>query len=164
MSQFHRISLFLLLLAISWFMMLLTHELGHVICGHLCGAKLTSVDLAPWRLPYSFHNPDPHPLITLWGGPALGIAIPFTVRLFWNHFAADFVANFCLLANGCYIGIGAFTGDSLLDSQRLVAEGASYLSLITFCAITIPLGYVRFRTNCVDLLTPKQDAPIEMND
>ena len=44
-------------------------ESGHVICGFACGGTLTSTDLLPWLLPYSFFEPDPHPLVTLLGRP-----------------------------------------------------------------------------------------------
>ena len=50
---------FVLLLVAAWCVMLLTHELGHVVAGWAGGATLVDADLAPWRLPYSVHQPDP---------------------------------------------------------------------------------------------------------
>lgn len=151
-----QIALFLLLLTSSWFVMLFSHETGHLICGFLSGATLTSFDLAPWRLPYSFHNPDPHPLVTLWGGPWLGIALPLLVSCAWQNVTTRFVADFCLLANGCYIGLGIWAGDNLLDSQRLIDAGASQISLALFSALAIAIGYVRFRCDCVEILSKRK--------
>ncbi len=57
------------LLVGSWCTHDLVHELGHILCGYACGGTLIDADLFPWHLPYSFFDPDPYPLVTLWGGP-----------------------------------------------------------------------------------------------
>ena len=67
------------LLVASWSVMTFVHESGHLICGFECGGTLTSADVLPWHLPDSFIEPDPHPLVTLWGGPILGVVIPAAV-------------------------------------------------------------------------------------
>ncbi|MCA9261513.1 MAG: hypothetical protein KDA61_19990 [Planctomycetales bacterium] len=117
--------------------MTLTHEFGHLVGGWASGGTLKSADLRPWRLPYSLFEPDPHPLVTLWCGPILGIAIPigasFLIRSEWTAF----VANFCILANGTYLATAWIEGDRYLDTARLLEYGASPIALGLYCLLTI---------------------------
>jgi hypothetical protein len=142
------------LLIVSWCVMTMVHELGHVVCGCACGGVLESADLRPWHLPYSFFDPDPYPLITLWGGPVLGVLIPglvaCTIRTGWMWF----IAHFCTLANGCYIACAWITGDRFLDTPKMLEHGAHPVSISAYCALTIGIGYVGFRSQCVRLLSP----------
>ena len=94
---------FVLLLTASWAVMTFTHEAGHVLSGWACGGILRHADLAPWHLPHSSFDPDPRPLVTLWGGPILGALVPLTAALVVRRGWAWFVAFFCLLANGSYL-------------------------------------------------------------
>lgn len=138
--------------------MTFVHESGHIICGSACGGTLRSVDLLPWHLPYSLFEPDPCPLITLWGGPILGVLIPliiaFAIRKAWLLFIADF----CLLANGVYLATAWLSGDRYLDTPQLLAHGAHPISIVTYCVLTIGFGYVRFRRQCMRILAPPQVA------
>jgi hypothetical protein len=83
--------------------MTFVHELGHVICGYLSGATLRSADLWSWHLPHSLFEPNPYPLITLWGGPVLGVFIPLVFALAFRSNWSWFICHFCLAANGFYI-------------------------------------------------------------
>lgn len=83
------------------------------------------------------------------------IALAVTVRRWWCWFVADF----CLLANGVYLAVAWWAGDRFLDTPRLLAAGAAPLSIIAFCSATIALGYVRFRADCVDLLSREAREP-----
>lgn len=140
---------FALLLLLSWTVMTTTHELGHLIGGWLGGATLTKCDLAPWRLPYSLHNPDPHPLLTLWSGPLFGVVVPLVIAWGTRSTWARFVADFCLVANGIYLALAWLSGDRFLDTPRLLAEGAWPLSIAIYCFTTIAFGYIRFREDCI---------------
>ena len=51
-----RTARFLLLLTASWFVMTLTHELGHIVGGTCCGGSLKSADLLPWHPPHTTNN------------------------------------------------------------------------------------------------------------
>ncbi len=137
------------LLIASWGVMTFVHESGHLICGFACGGTLTSADLLPWRLPYSFFEPDPHPLVTLWGGPILGVVIPtafaFALRKNWMWF----IANFCLLANGSYLAAAWVSGDRYLDTPKLLEHGAHPISISIYCFLTIGFGYVGLRRQCL---------------
>lgn len=79
--------------------MTLTHECGHIVGGWMGGATLTDCDLAPWRMPYSLHAPDPRPLMTLWSGPVLGVIVPLLAAAVIQRPWSWFVADFCVLAN-----------------------------------------------------------------
>ncbi|MCC9658750.1 hypothetical protein [Rhodopirellula halodulae] len=139
---------------VGWVVMIESHEFGHLIGGWVSGATLVTVDLAPWRLPYSIHAPDPNPLVTLWAGPVLGVLVPVTTAMLLGHRFAWFLANFCLLANGTYMAVGWFAGDAQLDSSRLLQNGTPAWLLGLYCFATIPLGYHRFRRDCIHLLSP----------
>ena len=134
------------------------HELGHIICGLGFGGTLTETDLLPWHLPYSFFEPDPHPLVTLWGGPILGVLIPVALALVIRTNWMGFIANFCVLANGAYIAIAWASGDRHLDTPKLLEHGAHPISIALYCLLTIGFGYVGFRRQCVLVLSP---APLQ---
>jgi hypothetical protein len=141
------------LLGASWIVMTVTHELGHIIGGWFGGAKLTAFDIVPWRLPYSLHNPDPYPELTLWAGPLLGVAAPLAIAALVHHCWAWFIADFCLIANGVYLALAWMSADRFLDTPRMIAAGVHPGWIATYCVLTIGFGYVWFRADCVALLS-----------
>lgn len=141
-----------MLILVAWVVMTFTHEIGHVVGGWVGGAKLTDLDLAPWRMPYSLHSPDPHPLLTLWSGPLLGVLIPLSIAPLIRHRWAWFVADFCLLANGAYLALAWIAGDRFLDTPRLLQAGSHPITIALYCLITIGFGYTRFRNDCAAVL------------
>jgi hypothetical protein len=149
------------LLIVAWCAMTFTHETGHVISGWLTGASLQSCELRPWHLPHSLFDPNPYPLITLWGGPVLGVFIPLifalTIRSNWSWF----VCHFCLVANGFYIAVAWVSGDPFLDTPQLLRHGASPSLILLYCVLTIGVGYAGFRKQCELILAPtlnREDA------
>ncbi|XZE52044.1 hypothetical protein SH139x_003722 [Planctomycetaceae bacterium SH139] len=154
-----RIIRFVVLLAASWVVMTFTHEIGHIIGGLACGATLTDYDLVPWRMPFSLHSPDPHPLITLWAGPLVGVATPAVLAALSRQRWAWFIADFCLLANGCYLALAWVSGDRLLDTPRLLAAGAHPATIMLYCLFTIGTGYTWFRSDCIYFLMPAGGVP-----
>ena len=110
---------------LSWCVMVTTHEAGHLFGGWCAGAVLKDYDIRPWRLPYSIFDPDPHPLITLWFGPMLGVTVPLLVALLFPNRMVAMVASFCLVANGLYLAVGLLSDDRWIDSQRLLEHGSS---------------------------------------
>ncbi len=143
---------FALWLTASWFVMLFTHEMGHIVGGWCSGGKLVSADLIPWHLPHSLFAPDPYPLVTLWSGPILGVVVPLTVAILINRDPIWFVAHFCLLANGLYLAMAWISGDRHLDTPRLLEQGASRISIGLYCLLTIGFGYYGFRRSCIRML------------
>lgn len=163
-EMYRHIPLFILLLAASWVTMTFTHESGHLIGGFVSGAKLTSFDLAPWRLPYSLHSPDPFPLVTLWAGPIIGVLIPLVLAASIRQQWAWFIADFCLIANGGYLALAWLAGDRYLDTPRLLAAGSHPASIVLFCAVTIGLGYVWFRSDCIHFLASSSQGQAEVSE
>jgi len=106
-------------------------------------------------LPHSHFAPDPHPLLTLWSGPFVGAVVPLLVAIAIGKPSVWFIANFCVLANGVYLAVAWFTGDPFLDTPRLLAAGASPLSIAIYCALTLGWGYPAFRGNCQALFRKK---------
>ncbi|MEM6776565.1 MAG: hypothetical protein AAF670_02845 [Planctomycetota bacterium] len=134
--------------------MTLTHECGHIVGGWMGGATLTDCDLAPWRMPYSLHAPDPRPLMTLWSGPMLGVIVPLLAAAVIQRPWSWFVADFCVLANGAYLALAWLAGDRFLDTPRLLAAGAHPISIVLFVVSTTLVGYVRFRNDCMGVFSP----------
>jgi hypothetical protein len=153
-----RLSIFVRLLAASWVVMTFTHEFGHIVGGMISGATLTDFDLVPWRMPYSLHSPDPHPLITLWAGPLLGVAVPLIAASVMHKRWAWFIADFCLITNGCYLALAWLSGDRYLDTPRLLAAGTHPASIVVYCTLTIGFGYVWFRSDCVHFLASQRES------
>ncbi len=157
----NRTIIFVALVLASWGVMTLTHEAGHLVAGWLSGAKLVDYDLTPWRLPYSIHHPDPYPRVTIWGGPILGVLIPLLAAATFRKRSTRFIADFCLVANGTYLAVSAFSNDPHLDTQRLLRAGESPLVIALYCLVTIGIGYFRFRNDCISLFsTPVVSKPV----
>jgi len=148
-----KILYFAVVLITAWCVMLLAHEAGHLLGGYLSGATLREFELRPWKLPYSLHNPNPHPLITLWAGPVLGVVGPLLVLAIWSTAVTRLIAGFCLLANGVYLAVGGLTGDRFLDTAQLLEAGASPLAIGLYCLITCGGGYLVFRRELIFLWT-----------
>lgn len=149
------------LLVASWVVMTTTHEVGHLIGGWISGGELQAFDLAPWRLPYSLHRPDPRPLITLWCGPIIGILLPAGIAAILRERWGWFVADFCLIANGCYLATGWYSGERYLDTSQMLQSGTPPAALAVFCGITILLGYTRFRRDCIMLMRSQESTPAD---
>jgi hypothetical protein len=149
-----RVFQFVLWLVMSWCVTTFTHEAGHLVGGWIGGGTFRTANLLPWTLPYSIFDPDPHPLITLWSGPILGVLVPlgfaFIIQRNWMWFIADFA----MLANGAYIATAWWSGESHLDTPKLLEHGAHPLTIGLYCALTIGFGYIRFRRSCLRLLFP----------
>ncbi|RLS55617.1 MAG: hypothetical protein DWH91_08820 [Planctomycetota bacterium] len=138
--------------------MAVTHECGHLIGGWASGATLVQAELRPWRLPHSHFSPDPHPLVTLWAGPLLGVMGPGVVALLIRRVSTRFMASFCGLTNGLYLATAWFTGDRFLDTQRLLEAGASLVEITLFCLVTVLIAYPIFRKSCLAIL--RSDASL----
>ena len=90
-------------------------------------------------------TPNPRPLLTVWGGPLIGVALPLMV---WAIAAAArigvgyllrFFAGFCLVANGVYIGAGSFA--ALADAGEMLRHGSPRGLLWLFGAATTVAGF-----------------------
>jgi hypothetical protein len=150
-----RVGYFVFLLVVSWCAMTFVHEAGHVVCGWAGGGTLREADLLPWHLPHSRFDPDPHPLVTVWGGPILGALVPLVVALLVRRDWMWFIAYFCLLANGSYLAVAWISGEHFLDTAKLLRHGAHPATIAAYCALTVGVGYWGFRRQCIRVLSPR---------
>ena len=119
-----------------WLMMMVVHEAGHVLMAWMTDATVERVVLHPLAISRTDLSENPHPLLVSWAGAIFGSLMPLHVWLMlWSLRLAvapfvRFFAGFCLVANGVYLGMGAWTGDG--DAGDLLRYGASLWHLILF--------------------------------
>jgi hypothetical protein len=128
----------------SWLGMQLVHELGHVTAAYATGGAVERVVLHPLELSRTDFISNPRPLAVASAGPVGGAAIPLLV---WAlslgagaslSYLARFFSGFCLVANGAYVGAGAF--GRIGDGATMLAHGAPGWALFLFALLTVPLG------------------------
>jgi len=144
MARFHQVVLIASVCLLAWLLMQAIHELGHVAAAWLTCGRVQRVVLHPLAISRTDVEPNPHPLLVAWGGPAVGAALPLvtyalTAAARWNwSWLARFFAGFCLLANGLYLGVGSF--NAVGDAGDLLSHGAPLWSLWLFGLLTAPSG------------------------
>ena len=128
----------------SWLWMQGVHELGHVMGASLTGGEVRRVVLHPLAISRTDIEPNPRPVIVIWAGPILGVAVPLVI---WSIMAAlrmpaawlaRFFAGFCLLTNGLYIGCGSF--DGVGDAGDMLRQRSPIWVLWLFGLLTAPTG------------------------
>ncbi len=134
--------------------MAFTHEIGHIIGGWCSGGTLKDASLWPWHLPYSFFDPNPHPLVTLWSGPIVGVMFPVVIAMIFRREWIWLIAYFCILANGVYLATAWLVGEDQLDTQKLLRAGAHPIAIVLYCLLTIGAGYHGLRRSCIRFFTP----------
>lgn len=98
----------------SWLMMMVVHELGHVLHAWLSGGRVVRVVLDPLSFSRTDVLPNPHPLWVAIGGAVWGCLIPLGILSLVRNTArrytylAAYFAGFCLIANGVYLAAGSF--------------------------------------------------------
>ena len=144
MKRIEQIILIVSFIGFSWLAMQVVHELGHVLGALVSGGRIVKVVLHPLTISGTYVSPNPHPLFEVWAGPAVGALLPLIVFFLATAvksrgiYLFRFFAGFCLIANGAYIGIGAFT--KLADAAELLMYGSQQWQLILFGVISITLG------------------------
>lgn len=120
------------------------HELGHVFAAMVSGGAVQAVVLHPLHLSRTDVHPNPHPVFVVWGGPLIGVLAPGIFALLWralklgrSHFV-QFVAGFCLIANGLHLGLG--TLEKTGDPGDLMRHGSPPWPMVAFAGICVPLG------------------------
>lgn len=128
----------------SWLGMQAVHELGHVAGALATRGRVARVVLHPLTISRTDLAENPQPLIVVWSGPLLGVALPCVV---WavlaklrlrGAYLARFFAGFCLIANGAYIGFGSF--EHLGDAGDMLRHGSPVWMLWLFGVLTVPAG------------------------
>ena len=144
MRNLHQTTLIVSTIAGSWLGMQAVHELGHVVGAYATGGRVARVVLHPLRLSRTDLAQNPRPLVVAWAGPLGGVLGPLGLwgiaavsRGDWA-FLPRFFAGFCAVANGAYIGCGAFAW--IGDAQQLRQHGAPVPLLAGFGIVCVALG------------------------
>ena len=144
MNRLHQCVLIVATVALSWLAMQAVHELGHVLGATISGGKVAGVILHPATISYTRLAENPNPLLTVWMGPIVGIALPLVAFGIarWaklpGWYLIQFFAGFCLVANGAYLGFGSF--NEVGDAGEMLRHGTPIALLWLFGLITIPIG------------------------
>ena len=147
-SRFHHsirvVALALLSVILSWLLMQILHEAGHILHAWFSGGNINKVVLHPLSISRTDVDPNPQPLFVVWGGPIWGCLLPL---LFWGvskyrkskiEHLLRFFAGVCLIANGAYLGIGTF--HAVGDADVMLQHGTPNWLLAFFGLIPIPDG------------------------
>ena len=131
-------------LADCWLAMQAVHEFGHVVGAWATVGVVAKVVLRPWTFSRTELATNPDPLVVAWAGPVLGAVLPVAAWLVAalsrlpGAYLVRFVAGFCLVANGAYLGGGAL--DRLGDAGDLQRHGSPLWMPLAFAAVTVPAG------------------------
>jgi len=130
------------LVALSWYVMMAVHEMGHVVGAWATGGTVTGVFLHPLSISRTDVSPNPSPGIVVWLGPIIGSLLPLLLLACGRFCRAAtvlrFFSGFCLIANGAYIAVGSLEG--IGDSGEMIRCGAAPWTLLVFGAIAVSGG------------------------
>jgi len=144
-NRSHQIVLIGSTIVASWLGMQAIHESGHIVGAWCTDGAVSRVILHPLTLSRTELLQNPHPLVVVWAGPALGVLLPLVI---WGIAAAlrmrgafvlRFFAGFCLIANGAYIAVGSF--DRIGDCGEMLQHGSPIWLLWLFGVIATPTGF-----------------------
>ncbi len=131
---------------VSWLMMMLLHECGHVFSGWISGAQLLHVDFPPWGFSRTDFGDNPHPLFVAWSGAIAGCLLPLIILFFVRvalpryGYLARWLAGLCLVANGAYL-IGGILHEGRLDDGGVILQnGGAAWQLVLFGIPAVALG------------------------
>jgi hypothetical protein len=144
MRRFHQVLLVGTFVPLCWLAMMAFHELGHVVGVAVTGGTIARVVLYPLTISRTDVAVNPHPLLVVWAGPCVGVLAPVALagiarlsRFPWTYLLR-FFAGFCLIANGCYIGIGSFA--EIGDAGDMLRHGSPIWCLWLYGLVTFPAG------------------------
>lgn len=132
------------MLAIAWYAMMALHETGHVLHAWLSGGQVQRVVLPLADFSRTDVGPNPAPRFVAWGGAIWGCLLPLGLWGLWrarrwrDGRAIQFVAGFCCIANGCYLGAGVFL--PVGDARDLMVLGTPRWALGCFGIAALTAG------------------------
>lgn len=138
-----QITLGLAAIVLSWYAMMTIHEAGHCLGALATNAKIEKVDIPLGGFSRTDVSDASHPAVVVWAGPIFGAVAPLGLLLLRHinrrakHILMFFI-GFCLLANGAYIGAGAFV--HIGDAGDLLRLGLRLWLLVMFGVISCAGG------------------------
>lgn len=120
------------------------HELGHVLGAWTTGGEVKRVVLHPLAISRTDWAGGRSPGVVVWAGPVVGAALPSVAWLaaaaakWQGAFLLRFLAGFCLVANGLYLGLGSF--GRVGDCGEMLRRGSSPWPLWDFVLAVVPAG------------------------
>ena len=144
MRRIEQLVLIVTFLGFCWLGFQAVHELGHVAGAWLTGGTVTRVVLHPCTISRTDVEPNPHPLFVVWAGPLVGALLPLLAFLVAAPLRARgvylfrFFSGSCLIANGCYVGVGWM--GRIGDAGVMLALGSGRWMCVLFGLATAPLG------------------------
>ena len=123
-------------LLLSWLLMQLLHEAGHVLHAWASGGAVERVELHPLRFSRTVLAANPRPQLVAWGGPVWGCLLPLGAWLLARRagpgadVAGRVLVSFCCVANAIYVGTGPMTWAG--DAGDLLLSGAPAWALVAF--------------------------------
>jgi hypothetical protein len=115
-----------------------------VLAAVATGGAVQRVVLHPLAISRTDVSPNPAPLAVVWAGPLCGVMLPLSAAgavaaMRWRiAYLFTFFAGFCLVANGAYLGVGAF--EPVGDADDMLRLGSPRWLLIAFGLATAPAG------------------------
>ncbi len=144
MLRFNQLLFGFAIVLLSWYGMMATHELGHVLGAVATRGAVTQVVLHPLSISRTDVAPNPEPAVVVWSGPAVGCLLPLCLfaiagrqHVVLRH-ALGFFSGFCLIANGAYIGVGAI--DGVGDCREMLRTGTPVWMMIGFGVVAGACG------------------------
>lgn len=144
MKRFHQILLIGSFLPLCWLWPMVVHEIGHVVGLAMTGGTLAKVVLHPFAISRTDAAVNPYPLVVVWAGPIIGVFVPLVASVvasvcgLGRAYLLRFFAGVCLVANGCYIGVGSF--GKVGDAGDMLRNGSPMWTLWLFGLLTVPVG------------------------
>jgi len=134
----------LAIILLSWLLMQVVHEAGHVLAGLCVGDRIERVVLHPLTISRTELSPGRNLLLTTAAGPVFGSLVPLLLWLLGHACRLPscawlrFFAGFCLIANGAYLGVAIV--EPVGDAELLLLLGTPAWVLFAFGVVTIPAG------------------------
>lgn len=143
-GKIYKIIVWFVIIILSWYGMMAVHEAGHCLGALIAGAKIEAVKIPIADFSRTDFSGGRNTLLVIAAGPLLGAILPMTLLLILRAVkdriknAIMFFVGFCLLANGTYIGLGAFLRAG--DCRQLIQQGVPIWQLIVFGLVSSGAG------------------------
>jgi hypothetical protein len=131
---------------LSWLLMMVLHEAGHVLHGWLSSAQIAEIHLPLLGFSRTDFIVNPHPLFVAWGGAVWGCLLPLAILAVVYYavrnysYLARWFAGFCLIANGAYLAAGSFYKSGADDAGVIMQAGGAQWQLLLSGIPTVILG------------------------